>query len=203
MKIHLTKFLSIFIMILIISCNGNNSMNEKSEVQNPDALQDNSSLKRLTKLDGNLVDELYQELVEKKSELKSLETELNEFESKPNETQNIFYNYNRKSEQYYGSAFGLANRINDSLVKHKILDIIKRSSENYNRKSKEIDEIVTEISIGQNSIQDSHNILKLILTIPIIEKFQTENLPKKEKFQQTIIEQKKLKENIFSKIPKY
>jgi hypothetical protein len=203
MKKHLLSLLVITSIFMMVSCNGNENENRNSEVQNPEALQDEIKLKSLSKRGGNLIDELYAELVEKTPELKKLETELETFQEMPSETQNIFYNYDRKSSQFYGNATGFANQITDSISKKRILALIKKSNEKYDSESKEINELVKQISNSQNSIQDNHNILKIVLTIPLIEKYQKENLPKKKVFLKTIAEQKELNKKITEKTPKY
>ena len=203
MKKYLLSLLVISSIFMIVSCNGNQRENRNSEVQNPEALQDDIKLKSLTKRGGNLIDELYSELVEKTPELKKLETELEMFKEIPLETQNVFYNYNGKSNQFYGNAEGFANQISDSLSKKRILALIKKSNDKYDSDSKEINELVKEVSNSQNSIQDNHNILKIVLTISLIEKYQKENLPKKEQFLQTLAKQKALNKKIVEKTPKY
>ncbi|REG98508.1 hypothetical protein [Flavobacterium aquicola] len=203
MKKHLLSLLVISSIFMIASCNGDKRENRNSEVQNPEALQDEIQLKRLTKRGGNLIDELYAELVEKTPELKKLETEIETFKETPSETQNGFYNYNGKSNQYYGNATGFANQITDSLSKKRILALIQKSNKKYDSESKEINDLVKQISNSQNSIQDNHNILKIVLTIPLIEKYQKENLPKKKEFLETISKQKALNKKITDKTPKY
>lgn len=150
---------------------------------------------------GNLVDALYQELVEKKPELNSLETELNNFATEANKTQNIFYNYNEKSQHFYEDATFLANQIKDSVTQIKILEIIKLSSDKYDQQSKELNHLVEKIANNQKSINDNHTILKLLLTIPVIEKFQEDNLPKNKDFQKIIIKQEQLNKKILDKTP--
>lgn len=203
MKKYLLSLLILSLIFMTVSCNGNQNENRNSEVQNPEALQDDIKLKSLSKRGGNLIDELYAELVEKTPELKKLETELESFQDTPSETQNAFYYYNGKSSQFYVSANGFANQIKDSLSKKRILELIQKSNEKYDSESKEINQLVKQISDSQNSIQDNHNILKIVLTIPLIEKYQKENLPKKKEFLETITKQKELNQKISEKTPKY
>jgi hypothetical protein len=200
MKINLAQILGIFTLIFLISCKGNE--NEKMENQNPEALQDNSNLKSYSKRGGSLIDELYSELVEKNQDLKGLEAEIEIYKSKPYEDQDIFNKYDGKSNLYYRNADNYANQINDSLTKKRIIDFIKVSREKYKTKTSEIDFLLKEINSTKNTIEDNHNILKIFLTIPLIEKYQTENLPKKEKFEQTIQKQKELNGKIIKNTPK-
>ncbi|NRS89849.1 hypothetical protein HNQ02_002783 [Flavobacterium sp. 7E] len=201
MKIYMMRFLTVFSAIFMISCNNGNNENIIVEDQNPVALQEKSSLARFSKPGGNLVDALYQELVEKKPELNSLETELNNFATEANKTQNIFYNYNEKSQHFYEDATFLANQIKDSVAQIKILEIIKLSSDKYDQQSNELNHLVEKIANNQKSINDSHTILKLLLTIPVIEKFQEDNLPKNKDFQKVIVKQEQLNKKILDKTP--
>jgi hypothetical protein len=194
-------------LIIAVSCGENRNEKPKAEIQNPEALQDVSSSDFSSSISktrgGNLIDELYNELVEKDSDLMKLETELDEFSQKPNETQNIFHSYDSKSKQYYGDANSYANQISDSIAKRKILNFIKQSSEKYEIKSKTIKELTNEISKNQTTLNDNHQILKIALTLPIIEKYQTDNLPKADTFNQTIGKQKELNKKILDKTPKF
>ena len=203
MKKYLLSLFVISAILIIVSCNGKKLENSKSELENPEALQDDIKLKSLSKRGGNLIDELYTELVEKTPELKKLETELETFQETPSETQNVFYNYNGKSNQFYGNAVGFTNQITDSVTKKRILAIIKKSNDKYDAESKEINELVKQISNSQNSIQDNHNTLKILLTIPLIEKYQKENLLKNKKFLEVIAKQKELNQKMIEKTPKY
>lgn len=202
MKNYLLSIVVLPSILMIVSCNGNKSENRDSEVQNPEALQDDIKLKSISKRGGNLIDDLYAELVEKTPELKKLETDLETFQDTPSKTQNVFHNYDRNSNQFYENATRYANEITDSLSKKRILALIQKSNEKYDSDSKEIKELVKQISNSQNSIQDNHTILKIALTIPLIEKYQKENLPKKKEFLGTIAKQKALNQKITEKTPK-
>lgn len=194
--------LSIFILssiLMFVSCNEN----KNSESQNPEALQDNIKLRSVAKRGGNLINELYAEVVEKTPELQKLETELETFQETQSKTQHVFYNYDEKSTQFYKNATELTNQITDSLSKKRILALIQKSNEKYNSESKEINELVQQIANSQNSIQDNHTILKIILTIPLIEKYQKENLPNKKVFVKTITQQNVLNKKITVTTPKH
>jgi hypothetical protein len=203
MKKYILRLLVISSIFLTVSCNRDKREIKNPEFQNPEALQDDFKIKSLSKRGGNLIEELYAELVEKDPELKKLETELDNFQETPSTTQTVFYNYNGKSDQFYANAKGFASQITDSLAKKRILDLIKKSNKKYESESKEINDLVEQISNSQNSMQDNHSILKIVLTIPLIEKYQTDNLPKKKQFLETIAKQKALDKKIVEKTAKY
>jgi hypothetical protein len=196
------KKITIFSLIILASCGRKETNNGNSKNEIPEALQEGSiDLKRYAKWNNNLTEELYQELVNKSPELKSLETEIEEFN--PNETQDKFLKYNQKSDNYYRSAENYAKAITDSVTKNKILDLIKKSGEKYSGKTIELNSLLKNIHEKQNSINDYHNILKIVLTIPIIEKYQNENLPTKSEFEKVIENENKLIEKTKKITPKY
>ena len=203
MKNYLSTLLTLAAIMLLISCNGRKEQNEVPKVQNPEALQDKSELRSLTRKGSDLVDELYAELVEKSPELKELEKELADFEEVPSVTQNLFYRYDVKSNQFYANANGFASDIKDSISKKKILDFIENSSKKYDSKTKELQALVNEIADSHNTINDNHTILKIVLTLGILEKYQNENLPKTDKFLETIEMQKQLNAKVTAKTPNY
>ena len=203
MKKHLTNLLVITTLLLIVSCKSDKNQSNITEVQNPEALQDGVKSRILSKNGSDLVEDLYAELVEKTPELKKLESELYINRDSKYETPNIFHNYNNKSIQFYKNATDVTTGINDSLSKKRILAFIKKSSEKYKTDSEEINQLVKQISNTQNTIEDNHTILKIVLTVPLIEKYQLENKPKKKVFLETIAKQKKLNEKLLIATPKY
>jgi hypothetical protein len=196
------KKITIFSLIILASCGGKETNNGNSKNEIPEALQEGSiDLKRYSKWNNNLTEELYQELVNKSPELKGLETEIEEFN--PSETQDEFLKYDRKSDNYYRSAENYAKAITDSVTKNKIIGLIKKSGEKYSGKTTELNSLLKNISEKQNSLNDYHNILKIVLTIPIIEKYQNENLPAKSEFEKVIENEDKLIEKTKKITPKY
>lgn len=197
------KKLTILSLILLTACGGNESNNENPKNEVPKALQEEGGSKILGRYRSHdeLTEELYQELVSKNTELKNLETELENFNV--NDTLNIFYNYNGKSEDYYQAANNQANLINDSILKNKILNLIKKSDKKYTEKTTRLNQLVKTIHQKKSDINDYHNALKIVLTLPIIKKYQDENLPEKSPFEKVIKDENLLIEKIKKSIPKY
>jgi predicted transcriptional regulator len=195
------KIIIMLSLIILTSCGGNETNKENPKNEIPEALQEESvDLKSYSKSD-NLTEELYQELVANNQELKNLETEIDEFN--PEEIKNKFYKYDSKSINYYQSAKNQAEVITDSLTKNKIINLIKKSNKKYVGKTAELNGLLKSIAEKENSINDYHNILKIILTIPIIEKYQNENLPAKTEFENVLRNENKLIEKTKKFTPKY
>jgi hypothetical protein len=202
MKITISKILTVFVFSVIISCNKKEENNTVKKDEIPEALkEDNSSLKRYSRKNGDLINELYSDLVEKSEELQNLENEIEKFN--PNETIYEFNNYNIKSRDYYSSSKSLANRINDSILKNRILALLKKSNNQYLSKENEFDTIISKVIDREKSIEDYHNVLKVVLTLPILEKYQNENMPNKQKLEKIIQKEDSIIEATKKLTPKY
>jgi DNA anti-recombination protein RmuC len=193
------KKIAYFSLILLISC-GENETNHRSN-EEPEAFQEKSiDIGRFRK--GNdLVEDLYQELVEKSPELKSLEDELSQLNTR--DTANIFYNYNQKSNDYYRDAENHTNSITDSVMKQKIVNLITKSSDKYVSKKADLKNLMNTINEKRNEINNYHSALKIILTIPLIEEYQKQHLPNKSPYEKVIKKEDLLLEKIKNITPKY
>lgn len=186
-------------LIILTSCRDNETNLRNSE--EPKTFEEKSiDIGRFRK--GNdLVEDLYQELVDKSPELKVLETELDELNTR--DTTAIFYNYDHKSDNYYSSADSHANLIRDSIMKYKILNLIKKSGEKYSSQTTELNNLIKTINQKRNEINDYHTALKIILTIPLIEQYQKQHLPNKSPFEKLIEREEQLLQKTKSSTPKY
>jgi hypothetical protein len=169
------KLFAISLIAALISC-GQKENQDKKESGTPAALQD-KTLKRLTVRGNDLVDELYEELVSKSPQLQKLETDIDAF--KPDANSGDFFDYESKSKAYYYSAKSYANTITDSITKKNVLELIEKSNKRYELKANDLNKLDQSIGDKEIALRDSHTILKIALTMPLIEKYQDENLPDK------------------------
>ncbi|KRB55912.1 hypothetical protein [Flavobacterium sp. Root186] len=193
------KLLPLFLFFLLISCQKSESNNENKE--EPKALQEKSIDIGRFKGREDLVDDLYQELVNKSPELKTLEDELNEVNAK--DTVSIFHHYDNKSINYYISAKSNTAGIRDSILKNKILNLIIKSSDKYDSKKADIESLVTTINKKRTEITNYHTALKIVLTLPLIEQYQNDHLPKKSPFEKVIEKENQLLEKVKQNTPSY
>lgn len=186
-------------MILLISCQKNETVHRNNE--EPKAFEEKTiDLGRL-KSGNDLIEDLFQELVDKSPELKNLENELKELKTR--DTNDIFYNYNEKSEDYYASASRHINSIQDSVMKQKMLNLITKSEEKYSTQKSDLENLTKTINQKKMEIKDYHNALKIVLTIPLIEQYQKQHLPNKAPFEKLIEKENQLLQKTKSSIPKY
>ena len=186
-------------LILVASCQEKET-NRKSK-EEPKAFEEKSiDIGRFRK-GGDLVEDLYQELVDKSPELKALENELSEVNTR--DTTNIFYNYDQKSNDYYNAAESHNNGIRDRAIKEKILNLIKKSDDKYVSQKADVENLIKSINQKRIEINDYHTALKIILTIPLIEEYQKEHLPNKSPFEKLIEKENQLLEKTKNVSPKY
>jgi len=195
---------TIFILTLLLSCNNKRTDNNATTKQEtPQALQDDKLEIKSYSRSGDLTEELYQELVDKTPALKKLEDDLDAFRPKPIELSDKFNKYDSKSNSYYNSANYKATAISDSLLRMKILALITTSSKQYSAKTVELNSLLKQISKNGATLNDHHSVLKIALTLPIIEKYQDDNKLDKKEFKNLIKQQENLIEKTDSLTPNY
>lgn len=193
------KKIAFLSLILLISCKKNETVHRN--IEEPKAFEEKTiDLGRL-KSGNDLIEDLFQELVDKSPELKNLENELKELKTR--DTNDIFYNYNEKSEDYYASASRHINSIQDSVMKQKMLNLITKSEEKYSTQKSDLENLTKTINQKKMEIKDYHNALKIVLTIPLIEQYQKQHLPNKAPFEKLIEKENQLLQKTKNSIPKY
>ena len=195
---------AIILLPLLFSCGGGEraEQNKPAEQEVPKALQDNKLAIKNYSRSGDLTEELYQELVEKTPLLKNFENDLAAFTPKPFDLHEKFNQYHNKSNNYYSSANYKATAISDSLLRMKIIALIANSGKKYAGKTAELNSLINTISNNGLKLDDQHIILKIALTLPLIEKYQEENKPSTEEFKDLINAQEKLIWRADSLMPK-
>ncbi len=176
--------------IILFSCN---EKQNTTITETPKALQNNKiEIKSYSRSYSDLVEELYKELLENNTELKKLEDAIENSNSKSISLENNFNEFNNKSVNYYKSAHSHTTMIKDSLLRTKITAVINKSTLNYDSKTYDLKYLLKEISEKKSAIQDYQTALKIILTLPVIEKYQKENILNQNEFKTFINTQKSI-----------
>ena len=203
--IHVKQLLvAPFILALLISCGSGQTVThtpEKPETQ--EALQDNKLEIKSYSRSSNLTDELYQELVDKTPALKKLEEDLEALSLKPSELNQHFRQYDSKSFTYYNDAKYTAAAIKDSVLKGRMLDLISSSNKRYTNKTSELNSLLEQISKNTSTLNDQHVVLKMVLSLQVIEKYQNDNKPDKKEFKDLLKQQENLILQTKNLTPKY
>ncbi|AYL96992.1 hypothetical protein [Mucilaginibacter celer] len=170
--------------ILLFICTAcNNTEKNNAQVQNnaPKALQDKIADPEFSSIKNSrgatLVDDIYADQLQKRPELQKLEDLIRHFDEGAPDSLMQFDHYNRKSEAYYGSAGNLLLSIKDTVLRAHFKEIIDQSQHKYKDTISQFSVLINHIDSNRARVGDYHLALKLAVTLPIIERYQFENLP--------------------------
>ena len=185
-------FISTILVLTFTSCD-NTRTQDKPKQETPKALEDKSSSYELVSKRGydDLVESLYNELVTKDIDLKKLEDKIDELNKSKNDTTELFDKYNGKNQSYFSSADRHVVDIKDSLLRNKMRIIVTNQLSKYNSRIGKHNELLKIIDAKQMTISDLHNVLKIVRTLPLIDKYQKDNLTDTKSFEGYIKQQEK------------
>jgi hypothetical protein len=166
------------ILLAIISCKSPR-IQERQQQETPKALEDKGISSDLISKrgSGDLVENLYQELEEKSPELKELENKLEYLSKTEPDSVETFDKYNGKNKSYYASAESHLTQIGDSVLREKMKKLIANSLTKYSSAVSRHNDLLKTIRENNLTLADLHIVLKITRTLPLIEKYQRDNLP--------------------------
>ena len=191
-------------LAILHSCEGNQTVNNPLPKQElPKALQENNLEIKSYSRNSNLAEELYQELVEKDEALKKLESDISDLDPRANELVTDFNKYQSKSSSYYEGANDHTSTISDSALKNRIDALLSKSQARSSMKAASLNALMKEMTLRNGTLKDHHTVLKIVLTLPIIEKYQNQNLPSQVPFKDFIKSQDAIIGKTDSLTPKF
>ncbi|WDF76355.1 hypothetical protein PQ469_20920 [Mucilaginibacter sp. KACC 22773] len=175
-----TALLSTLLIILFFSaCNSTPSKDIATpKTDMPEPLKDDKSdfsMKRMPS--GSLMDEIYDDLAKKDPQLQKLEEQLTHFNGGIADSLKAFNNYAAKSDGYYFSANESLTAIKDTVLRVQLSALIAESKLKYMEKISRFTSLKAHIDSNQIKMDDYHAVLKIVATLPIIEKYQDKNMP--------------------------
>jgi hypothetical protein len=185
-----TKIFIPILVLTLVSCN-NNRPQDKPKQETPKALEDKSFSYEIVSKRGydDLVESLYNELASKDIDLKKLEDKIYELNKSKSDTTVLFDKFNGKNQSYFSSADRHVSDIKDNLVRDKIKNLVATQLTKYNSRIARHNELLKIIEANQMTISDLHNVLKIVRTLPLIDKYQKDNLPSTKSFDDYIKQQ--------------
>jgi len=180
---------TIFLFIIfIVSCKDEEQYKPQKSKGIPNALQeksvDVSELRKREKAD--LIEVLYNELVEKDAALKQLEKEINAIQESKADSLKLSTLYEQNNSAYYSTYENHLKDIQDSLLRLRMKKILDSSLIKYRKKFKEQQNISDSTNELYNALSDLHWILKLSKTLAVMENYQDENMPDTTTLKRTI-----------------
>ncbi|MGX5684233.1 hypothetical protein ACWKWW_06695 [Chryseobacterium cucumeris] len=147
---------------------------------------------RYSSREGNLVHEIYQELIKNDKALQDLDTRIDNIQKEAETSISEYDDIIGKSETYYNDATALSNSVTDSVTKKQIEKEIKASAEKYNVKTQTIRDLIAKIKANRTTLHDQYLVFKIRKTLPEIEKYQKAHPLKTDSLNQFINKQNKL-----------
>lgn len=176
-----TALLSALVIVVSFSaCNQtvkDKTVAEKAELPEPlnESKGDVSSFKRYAS--GNMVNAIYIDLVKKTPDLQNLENQLEQFDGSKSDSLAAFNNYAAKVESYYSSADQNLERIDDTVLKERLKTLLAAEKGKYAAKANKYETLIKDIDKENIVMKDYYETLKIVATLPVIVKYQNNNLP--------------------------
>lgn len=169
----------------------------------PESLGDNDErMKSYSGID-ELYEQLYLELVKINPELEKLENDIKDYNNLPDQVATSFDTYKNKSNRYYQSARFKAASISDSTLRIQITNLLEKSASRFSASSNELNSLLKQIKENDHSIHDKHTVLKMVLSLSMLEKYQVDNKPDKKPLTDLIKAQKVLAQQVDSLTPDF
>jgi hypothetical protein len=165
--------------ILLSSCSNQPSGSKEDQavpkpLQNDETISDVISSKRIGY--GSLIEELYDDAVSKNPDLEKLEKELSIFNDSKDDSLSKVEKYKARSIDFYNSGKNLSETIADSTLKKKLTAILEASNRRHQSKISNLDNLIKLIKHNEIGIKDYHTMLKIMVTVPIIQRYQDQQL---------------------------
>lgn len=192
----------LFSLAATLSCGTRTEEVSLPTEETPIAFQENKLAVKSYSRSGDLIEELYSELVNNNPVLKGVENDLVVVRTNSDELSYLFSNYDGKSSSYYHAAAKRIEHIKDSELKRRMVALIADSKSHYAGQREEVSSMVAQISQSNASISEYYEVMKIALTLPLIEKYQKENIPERQPYREIMKEQVNLVNRIDSIIPK-
>jgi hypothetical protein len=173
----------IFLAITLLSCNRSPSINHTTKKPDvPKPLQDdNKDFSLVSKSRGdNLVDAIYFDMVKKNPDLKKLEARMEQFNSGRLDSLKAFKEYDSKSDEYYYAAFANLDRIQDSVIKQRLHEILINSQKRYLEKVSKFTSIIKRMDDEQLNTANYYQTLRIAASLSVIEEYQNKGFPDSE-----------------------
>ena len=199
----------ILLCAFFLGCSHESEKAATGKAEVPEPLKDKSSAELLVKSDtkrfsdGSLVDELYNDLAEKQPELQTLESQMKEFYAARTDSVEAYDNYHAKSDSYYSSANSLLLSIKDSVLKQRLVLLLDASKDKFQKKTSRFSVLIANTDKESRIMEDYHQALKLVATLPVVETYQDKNMPNIKPVQKLSDEAKRLNSKTQALVKKY
>ena len=196
------KSIYILLLAIFISCNSERTDPQQNNI--PEALQDNKqSSKAIFSKRGwdDLVEELYNEKLQKDHELNKIDKLYKELRETKVDSLGEFDKYEEKNKSYYSSADLHLKKIQDSSLKKELETILLNSRSRYEQKLNHWRSLEETLNLASLNASDRYNAVKLLISLSMIGSYQ-EALPSSKPIESVISSYNKLNTKLDAVIKK-
>lgn len=175
------KWLLVLFTITLFACSQNKTENVQQPAI-PKALEENKvdyTLISKSRVSNDLVQDLYNEILEKNKKLNELEAEIRKTKTNKMDSLERFNAYDQQNNNYYRSAKNYLDQISDTVLRKQIEQTLTISSANYKNRISSHETLIKQADALAAKLHDLHIILKLSTTLAVMESYQKEQLPSK------------------------
>lgn len=196
-----TRTIILAMLMALVSCS-NREQNQPRQPDPPKALQENKSSFSVKEYrgTGDLVQELYKELLEKDKSLQQLEAQLDDLSRTEDDSTSAFTLFDGKNKSYHSAASDYLSRISDTLLRQRIKDILGNSLSRYEQSTATHNNLLQRISENKTRIGDLHTSVQLVSTLELMEEYRKDNMPATASLQGFIRQQDRAKQMAEQKI---
>lgn len=125
----------------------------------------------------DLVEELYDQAAKQNDNLESIEDGIGKFYKKKNEAVEKYNSFTYYNNRYYSDAYSKAATIADAATKQRANELISKSEAAYKLKLADWQTRIAALNAKERELNDLHTLLKVMITEPMIARYQTNEFP--------------------------
>jgi hypothetical protein len=148
------------------------------------------------RVETNLVDQLYQNIVAKDTTLQALEKQIGSLSERQKDSLAEYTDYDEKNQSYYEYADRYAGDIKDSVLRQKLKTMLLDDSAAYSKTTAPWRDLLDQVNWQRTRLEDLHIALKLYKTLPLIRQYRRQHLPDMRPMQSVLQDYKKTADKV-------
>ncbi|WP_162555830.1 hypothetical protein [Reichenbachiella versicolor] len=181
MKKNLLIFL---VSISMISCTEKKETTETEDFneQTPQTLHEKndlglSSFNKRSGYGPDIIQELFDEAVEKDQKLKAITSSLQEVPKIKSDSLERYHIYMQTNQNYWITLSKYTNQISDTTLKKDLLKLVETLKDDQSTKTSELDTLVAQIDSIEQTLNNLEILMKIMVTVPMMKNYQRNELP--------------------------
>lgn len=172
------KLLLSFFILILTSCTQKKSQTLQQH-NIPEALEEKKVDFSIVskRYENDLVQNIYDELLKGDKKLQQFESSVEKIRSDKPDSLEYVHSFTNKNTAYYNSAGRYLSSIKDSLLRNRIKEILTESNNRFKSGLAQHDNLIQQIEAKEDQLNGLQYAIKIISTLPVIEKYQQENRP--------------------------